>query len=155
MPSHAALLPIFRLSKARGVRIPAAVCNRRATPERRKSGSNPRRARAPWAVWLVCSLLTGHCGHARRSRLAIHPKPLSRGAAGYFNRLLVDNCLLVELKAVEILHPSSKAQLFSYMKLLDIPFGLLINFHEPVLKNGISRMILPGARGTDDNHVSL
>jgi hypothetical protein len=41
------------------------------------------------------------------------------------------------------------------MKLLDIPIGLLINFHEPVLKNGISRMILPGARGTDDNHVSL
>jgi GxxExxY protein len=69
--------------------------------------------------------------------------------------LLVDNCLLVELEAVEILHPSSKAQLFSYMKLLDIPIGLLINFHEPVLKNGISRMILPGARGTDDNQVSL
>src|SRR5262245_39086518 len=35
--------------------------------------------------------------------------------------VLVDDCLLVELKAVEILHPSSKAQLFSYMKLLDIP----------------------------------
>jgi hypothetical protein len=31
------------------------------------------------------------------------------------------------------------------MKLLDIPIGLLINFHEPLLKNGISRMILPGA----------
>jgi len=59
--------------------------------------------------------------------------------------LLVDECLLVELKAVEILHPSSKPQLFSYMKLLNIPIGLLINFHEPVLKNGISRMILPGA----------
>ena len=41
--------------------------------------------------------------------------------------VLVDDCLLVELKAVEILHPSSKAQLFSYMKLLDIPIGLLIN----------------------------
>src|SRR5262244_4533623 len=41
--------------------------------------------------------------------------------------LLVDDCLLLELKAVEILHPSSKAQLFSYMKLLDIPIGLLIN----------------------------
>ena len=37
--------------------------------------------------------------------------------------LLVDNCLLVQLKAVEILHPSSKAQLFSYMKLLNIPIG--------------------------------
>src|SRR5881296_45044 len=59
--------------------------------------------------------------------------------------LLVDDCLLVELKAVETLHLSSKAQLFSYMKLLDIPIGLLINFHEPILKNGISRMILPGA----------
>jgi GxxExxY protein len=59
--------------------------------------------------------------------------------------ILVDDCLLVELKAVEVLHPVSKAQLFSYMRLLDIPVGLLINFHEPVLKNGISRMILPGA----------
>ena len=157
MPSHAALLPIFRLSKARGVRIPAAVCNRRATPERRKAEAT-RRARAPWAVWLRCSLLTGHCGHARRSRLAIHPKPLSRGAAGYFNRLLVNDCLLVELKAVEVLHPSSKAQLFSYMKLLDVPIGLLINFHELVLKNGICRMILPGANkaeGTGTSDVSL
>ena len=69
--------------------------------------------------------------------------------------LLVDDCLLVELKAVELLHPSSKAQLFSYMKLLDIPIGLLINFHEPVLKNGISRMILPGAKDTDDSQTSL
>ena len=40
--------------------------------------------------------------------------------------LLVENCLLVELKAIESLHPSSKAQLFSYMKLLDVPIGLLI-----------------------------
>ena len=63
---------------------------------------------------------------------------------------LVDNCLLVELKAVEILHPSSKAQLFSYMKLLNIPLGLLINFHEPVLKKGISRMMLPGANQTEE-----
>ena len=61
--------------------------------------------------------------------------------------MLVDRCLLVELKAVEVLHPSSKAQLFSYMKLLDVPLGLLINFHEPMLKNGIARMILPGANG--------
>jgi hypothetical protein len=50
-----------------------------------------------------------------------------------------------------ILYPSSKAQLFSHMKLLNIPIGLLINFHEPVLKNGISRMILPGANRADQN----
>jgi hypothetical protein len=44
------------------------------------------------------------------------------------------------------------------MKLLDVPLGLLINFHESVLKNGIFRMILPGANqtgGNDDNQVSL
>jgi GxxExxY protein len=72
--------------------------------------------------------------------------------------LLVDDCLLVELKAVETLHPSTKAQLFSYMKLLNIPVGLLINFHESMLKSGISRMILPGANqaeGADGNEVSL
>ena len=65
--------------------------------------------------------------------------------------IMVDNCLLLELKAVEALHQFSKAQLFSYMKLLDIPVGLLINFHEPVIKNGISRMILPGANQTEGN----
>src|SRR5215471_9523815 len=65
--------------------------------------------------------------------------------------LLVEDSLLVELKAVEVLHPSSKAQLFSYMKLLDVPIGLLINFHEPVLKNGISRMILPGANQAEED----
>lgn len=72
--------------------------------------------------------------------------------------ILVDDCLLVELKAVENLHPSSKAQLFSYMKLLDVPVGLLINFHEPILRNGISRMILPGANRTEaieTNEISL
>ncbi len=37
------------------------------------------------------------------------------------------------------------AQLMSYMKLLDVPIGLLINFHEVKLVDGISRLILPGA----------
>jgi len=72
--------------------------------------------------------------------------------------ILVDDCLLVEVKAVEVLHPSSKAQLFSYMKLLDVPIGLLINFHEGVLKNGFSRMILPGAnqaKRSEDDDISL
>ncbi|MEO6005962.1 MAG: GxxExxY protein [Opitutus sp.] len=59
--------------------------------------------------------------------------------------LLVDDCLLVEVKSEERLMPIHKAQLLSYMKLLSIPVGLLINFHEIVLKNGISRLILSGA----------
>lgn len=68
--------------------------------------------------------------------------------------ILVDDCLLLELKAVEILHPASKAQLFSYMKLLDVPVGLLINFHESTLKNGVSRMVLPGANRAEEDETS-
>ncbi len=58
---------------------------------------------------------------------------------------LVEECLLLELKAVEKVLPLRKAQLLSYMKLLDVPLGLLINFHEMKRVNGISRLILPGA----------
>jgi GxxExxY protein len=59
--------------------------------------------------------------------------------------VLVADCLLLELKSVQEIAPIHKAQLLSYMKLLDIPVGLLINFHEIKLADGIRRMILPGA----------
>jgi GxxExxY protein len=59
--------------------------------------------------------------------------------------MLIEDCLLLELKAVQEILPIHKAQLLSYMKLLNIPLGLLINFHEMKLTDGISRMILPGA----------
>jgi hypothetical protein len=59
--------------------------------------------------------------------------------------VLVEDCLLIEAKSVERILPIHKAQLLSYMKLLDVPIGLLINFHEVILKNGIHRLILPGA----------
>jgi len=59
--------------------------------------------------------------------------------------ILVEDCLLLELKAVQKVLPIHKAQLLSYMKLLDVPVGLLFNFHEVKLTNGIHRLILPGA----------
>jgi GxxExxY protein len=59
--------------------------------------------------------------------------------------LLADGCLLVELKAALDVLPIHKAQLLSYMKLLKVPVGLLFNFHEVKLVDGISRLILPGA----------
>ena len=59
--------------------------------------------------------------------------------------VLVEGCVLVEAKAVEKVLPIHKAQLLSYMKLLNVPVGLLINFHEMKLTDGISRLILPGA----------
>ena len=59
--------------------------------------------------------------------------------------VLVEGWVLVEAKAVEKILPVHKAQLLSYMKLLNVPLGLLINFHELRVTNGISRLILPGA----------
>jgi GxxExxY protein len=50
-----------------------------------------------------------------------------------------------QLKCVEKVLPIHKAQLLSYMKLLDVPVGLIINFHELKLVDVIARLILPGA----------
>src|SRR2546425_4149004 len=51
--------------------------------------------------------------------------------------VLVEECLLVEAKAVEKILPIHKAKLLSYMKLLDVPLGLLINFHEMKVSRGV------------------
>ena len=59
--------------------------------------------------------------------------------------ILVEGCLLLELKSVQEILPIHKAQLLSYLKLLNVPLGLLINFHEIKLTDGLHRMILPGA----------
>jgi GxxExxY protein len=59
--------------------------------------------------------------------------------------VLVAGCVLVELKAVQEILPIHKAQLLSYMKLMGIPVGLLINFHEMKLVDGVHRLILPSA----------
>lgn len=61
--------------------------------------------------------------------------------------ILVEQCILVEIKAVENVLPVHKAQLLSYMKLLDVPIGLLINFNVLKLTDGVSRLILSGASG--------
>jgi hypothetical protein len=69
--------------------------------------------------------------------------------------VLVEKCLLLELKCVQEILPIHKAQLLSYMKLLDIPIGLILNFHESRLTDGVARMILPGGQsmraGTAEN----
>ena len=59
--------------------------------------------------------------------------------------VLVEGCVLVEAKAVEKVVPIHKAQLLSYMKLLHVPLGLLINFHEMKVTEGVVRLMLPGA----------
>ncbi len=60
---------------------------------------------------------------------------------GYRIDLLVENSVVVELKAVEKLLPVHKAQLLSYLKLSGYKLGLLINFNVEILKNGIQRIM--------------
>lgn len=61
---------------------------------------------------------------------------------GYRIDLLVENCLILELKALEQVSGIHEAQLLSYMKLAGAPIGLLINFNVTLLKNGIRRLFL-------------
>ena len=53
--------------------------------------------------------------------------------------------MLVEIKSVEKILSIHQAQVLSYMKLLNMPIGLLLNFNTPKLTDGLSRFILPGA----------
>jgi GxxExxY protein len=58
--------------------------------------------------------------------------------------LLIDGRLVVELKAVEAMHPAHKAKVIAYLKLTGCPAGLLINFSELTLAAGVRRLDHPG-----------
>jgi GxxExxY protein len=55
--------------------------------------------------------------------------------------LLVEDKVIVEIKAVEETKPIHKVQVLTYLRLSDKRLGLLINFHVPVVKEGISRIV--------------
>lgn len=75
--------------------------------------------------------------------------------------LLIEGCILLEAKSVAKIPPIHKAQLLSYMKIMNIPIGLLINFNEMRVIDGIHRLILPGANKdtteiqNDYEHIDL
>ena len=56
--------------------------------------------------------------------------------------LVVEDQVLVELKAVDKIHPVHQAQIYAYLKATELPLGLLINFNVPLIKNGIGRYVL-------------
>jgi GxxExxY protein len=60
---------------------------------------------------------------------------------GYKIDILVDNEFIIELKSVEAILPVHKAQLITYLKLLDKRVGFLVNFNVSLLKNGFYRII--------------
>ena len=59
---------------------------------------------------------------------------------GFRADLIVEGKVAVELKCKEALHPVDEAQLLSHLRLLNLPLGLLINFHVMVLKDGVRRL---------------
>jgi GxxExxY protein len=60
---------------------------------------------------------------------------------GYRLDLLVNDCVVVEVKSVETVLPVHRAQLLSYLKLSGHKIGLLINFNVRVLKEGVVRLV--------------
>ena len=61
---------------------------------------------------------------------------------GYRLDLLIEDLIIVELKAVERIEPIHEAQLMTYLRLTGIWLGLLLNFNVPVLRHGIKRIVL-------------
>ena len=56
--------------------------------------------------------------------------------------LLIEKCVIVEIKAVEKIIPLCKAQLLTYMKLTKMRIGLLLNFNTIYLRDGINRLVI-------------
>ena len=64
---------------------------------------------------------------------------------GFKVDLLVNALVVVELKSVETLAPVHTKQLLTYLRLLELPVGLLINFGAPTMKEGLRRIVNPRA----------
>ena len=76
--------------------------------------------------------------------VTIHYKGFTREEPLRFD-ILVEDSLLIETKSVAKVLPIHKAQLLSYMRLLNVPVGLVFNYNEVKLVDGVHRLILPGA----------
>jgi GxxExxY protein len=60
---------------------------------------------------------------------------------GFRADIIVEDKVIIEIKSVEILAPVHKKQLLTYLKITDLKLGLLINFNEVLIKNGIHRIV--------------
>jgi iron complex transport system substrate-binding protein len=59
--------------------------------------------------------------------------------------LIIENCVIVEIKSVDRIAPVHKKQVLTYLKLSGVKVGLLINFGGEFLKGNIERLVMPGA----------
>ena len=77
----------------------------------------------------------------RQLPLPVRYKEISLDCA-YRIDVLVEEQVIIELKAIDLVLPVHEAQLLTYMKLAKKRFGLLLNFNVPILKKGIIRRVL-------------
>jgi GxxExxY protein len=89
---------------------------------------------------LCHELSAAHIGFERQKPLPVRYKGVKLDC-GYRLDLVVEQKLIIELKAIEQLLPIHEAQLLTYLKLSGLTLGLLINFNVPVLKSGIKRIV--------------
>jgi GxxExxY protein len=61
--------------------------------------------------------------------------------SGFRADVIVEQKLLIELKAVEQIMPIHKAQVITYLKILKLPLGLMVNFNEVLIRDGITRVL--------------
>lgn len=55
--------------------------------------------------------------------------------------LIIENKVIIELKSVEMIAPVHPKQLLTYLRITDLKLGLLINFNEKLIKDGITRIV--------------
>ena len=104
------------------------------------------RALGPGLLESVCETALFH--ELRKRGLAVQRQdPVTfvydghRYDEGFRIDLLVADCVVVELKSVEQIHPVHKKQLLTYLRLSGKRLGLLINFNSALLKDGITRIV--------------
>ena len=71
---------------------------------------------------------------------------------GFKADLIVERAVIVEVKSVERLAPIHQAKMITYLRLADCPLGLILNFNNTVMKDGIKRVVnnFPEARGVQE-----
>ena len=89
---------------------------------------------------LCHELKTRGITYERQKSLPVSYKDV-RLDCGYRMDVVVDNLVIVEIKAVESMLPIHTAQLLTYLKLANLKLGLLINFNTPQLRQGIKRVV--------------
>jgi len=60
---------------------------------------------------------------------------------GFRADLIIENKVIIELKSVELIAPVHPKQLLTYLKITNLKLGLLVNFNEALIKNGITRIV--------------